>query len=675
MPGFAHLKRRPSGVYVVRFVVPLWLRHAVGQRELHRSTGCRDLALAKVVAAELVADWHARLAQLRRMDLTKVSAGSIDLLGGGFIPLAAAAQTLGATPIELAGRLLDRRVRFFVQAENWVGWHLPEGSVLHDGHDAMGQIAGLNIGPDNLKLGQGEIHTTSDVLSPYLREEAEAIIRSGQVGNICVFSYTNMPSAVFVVELPGREIALGDLLVRRADVERLRQDLVEALGGSSVLATPFVGRADDTDSIAKAKYQDRPISDLTDFYLKKRVTVLGDDEQRRQRDACSALVEMTGNKRLGAIDRDAIRDVGERLRLIPHNRHLVKRRHGELSWTDLIAVAQREGLQLISPGQVERLLEDFQSVFEWGVKQSWLRENPAKGMSGEFFKQMGGTRKPAHERRDAFDDRDLERIFGAEWFVNGVGKRTPRGVYHSYRPHYYWLPLLALYAGGRVNELSQLYLDDIQRDESGIWYIDFNLNQSDKKDLDEDDKDRVVLPRDPARDTGPDKRLKSRNAARLVPLHPALIDLGLVEYADALRAAGYQRLFPELKFDRVKGYGKAVSKWFDARYLGDRLEIVRDGRKVFHSFRHNFNTALERSGVPPKAIKQLMGHSMTLAGGESAPGYVKKREVQELTDHIKCLKPVLPPIARFNVEQGLVAVQHALDRKRTHRRPGAGVSR
>jgi hypothetical protein len=49
MAGFQNLIRRPNG----HADVPSPLRRAVGKAELHKTTGCRDLALAKIVATEL----------------------------------------------------------------------------------------------------------------------------------------------------------------------------------------------------------------------------------------------------------------------------------------------------------------------------------------------------------------------------------------------------------------------------------------------------------------------------------------------------------------------------------------------------------------------------------------------------------------------------------------------
>ncbi len=72
------------------------------------------------------------------------------------------------------------------------------------------------------------------------------------------------------------------------------------------------------------------------------------------------------------------------------------------------------------------------------------------------------------DRRDLFTDEELEQIFSADWFKKGAGKPNQYGRYTSFRPFHYWLPLLALYVGGRINELCQLYLTDIREDKTGL---------------------------------------------------------------------------------------------------------------------------------------------------------------------------------------------------------------
>jgi hypothetical protein len=59
-------------------------------------------------------------------------------------------------------------------------------------------------------------------------------------------------------------------------------------------------------------------------------------------------------------------------------------------------------------------------------------------------------------------------------------------------------------------------------------------------------------------DDSDDKRIKTPQSRRLVPLHPQIISLGFLQYIDGLRATGGIRIFPELK--RIGGrYGHALA--------------------------------------------------------------------------------------------------------------------
>lgn len=112
MSGAQYLCRRPSGIYFVRLCVPARLKVAVGTGEIHRTTGCRDYRLAKIVAAELAAHWHPAIQALESMDITKIKAGSIKLLGDSYVTLTEAVTGPRASPLTLANELIARNVHF-----------------------------------------------------------------------------------------------------------------------------------------------------------------------------------------------------------------------------------------------------------------------------------------------------------------------------------------------------------------------------------------------------------------------------------------------------------------------------------------------------------------------------------------------------------------------------------
>ena len=179
-----------------------------------------------------------------------------------------------------------------------------------------------------------------------------------------------------------------------------------------------------------------------------------------------------------------------------------------------------------------------------------------------------------------FTPDDLQRLFGTEEFKT------------KFDTHYkYWVPLLGLYTGARLEEICQLRVEDIKLDKD-IWIIDIN-----------DDYD---------------KRLKNKNAKRIIPIHPKLIELGFLDRVQYLKLAGKDRVFCDLQRGR-DGYGTVASKWF-ARYRA-RCGITEDG-KVFHSFRHTFIDHLKQKGVAIDKIAALVGHEdQSMTSGRYGKAY------------------------------------------------------
>lgn len=631
-----YLYRRSSGIYFVRLCVPTRLQEAVGKGEVHRSTGSRDLRLAKIVAAEIAAHWHRALEAVRRMDPAKIKAGSISLLGSGFIGLEKAANELGAEPHDLARRLADRGGRFFVDATGWKGWVLNsiEDDAEYEADELLQRVMVLPPGNGTPAAFDGRLR---------IRYVPEAIKAADGEAAICQFLIWPSDERGFVVDLPGQRVTSGQLQVSREDVEALRKALADELDTH----TAEVPR-DRTGPGAGMRF-----SELASEFLKRKGPHWKQDQLERKTHQCLAFQELMQDPSLAEISRPMVRQFSDEIARVPENRGQVRKRFGEreAGFRELIRLADVHDLPRLSVDARRRFMDGISEVFEWAVKETYMTTNPAKGLGEEIKKGSGIARVRDQDQRSAFSDSELAQIFGVEWFAQGAGRRTPQGRFHSYRPHYYWLPLLGILSGGRLNELSQLYLDDV-RQENGIWVIDFNLNTPDKTNADEGD-------------SGADKSLKTVNAQRLVPVHSKLIELGLLDYVDELRRAGHARLFPELLRDERKGYGKAAGSWFNERFLGNRLGIERDGRKTFHSLRHNFATSLSSAGVPTTIKSDLMGHSRSEALVESR--YDKGAALATLRDYIDQIKPALPSITRFDVRAGLESVVHAQRLKNSHK--------
>jgi len=243
---------------------------------------------------------------------------------------------------------------------------------------------------------------------------------------------------------------------------------------------------------------------------------------------------------------------------------------------------------------VNKNLIRVSSLFKWGTKYDYFDKNYFDGLTV-------AKKSKASEERPPFSQEDLELLFHAEQYQR-----------HQFlRPYYYWLPLIGLYSGMRIEEICQLHLEDIRLEDS-VWVFDVNDNGG--------------------------KKLKTKGGKRLVPIHSKLVDLGLLKYAEKLRTKGEQRLFPELKRQR-DGYSQAASKWFG------RLRNKLGFEPVFHSLRHTVATTLKHKDHDENLVAELIGHtvdSMTYGRYGKAYSPEKLKELVEDLDFNSILTDVRP---------------------------------
>ncbi|MFW2970538.1 MULTISPECIES: hypothetical protein [Serratia] len=145
-------------------------------------------------------------------------------------------------------------------------------------------------------------------------------------------------------------------------------------------------------------------------------------------------------------------------------------------------------------------------------------------------------------------------------------------------------------------------------------------------------------------------------------MHPTLIKLGLVRYCEALKKSGYERLFSELPYYSVKGYGDKASNWFNRLLLKVQLGFKKGSKKSFHSFRHTFSTKLKQAGIDSETRAQFVGHIRR--SGETENRYSKDHPPAVLFAVLKSVTLGLPEVAPFVCEDGVDAVTDALRIKR-----------
>ncbi len=304
--------------------------------------------------------------------------------------------------------------------------------------------------------------------------------------------------------------------------------------------------------------------------------------------ACLVLLkEYLGDIPIKSIDHKAMRGYKEALMKLPAN---VKK--SVVYRNKTVQEILRMNIETpMSTDTLNKYIRRAGSLFKFAVNNGFMDRNPAEGLRVRQTKRDD-------EFRSVFSPDDLYKLFHSAAYREDNHR-------HDY---YFWMPILGLFTGCRLEELCQLHLDDIRQDE-GVWVIDVN--------------------------NAGEKRVKTKAGVRLIPLHPFLEkDLKLPRYTEKLRAEGHKRLFPELQ-QRRDGYGQTVSKWFNERYKV-KCGIVKDDRKKdFHSFRHTFINALKQARVDTEMLAQVVGHetgSITLEryGKKYGPALLLEEVVKKL---------------------------------------------
>lgn len=280
---------------------------------------------------------------------------------------------------------------------------------------------------------------------------------------------------------------------------------------------------------------------------------------------------------IGAIDKDIAGQYFDILRKLPPNLNKIARYRGK-SIGEILALGDTPQ----SEDNASKKMERTSSMFAWALeeKRKWgIDANPFTGF---------GQAEKGHSSRRPFTPDELRMLLS-----HAAYKKR-----HFRSWHAFWLIPLGAFTGARLGELCQLDLKDFV-EVDGIHCIDINDTEA--------TEEQVV--------DGRRKHVKNNNAKRLVPIHPALIRMGLLEYVAKLRAAGQSpHLFPGLSRKHRDGPAHPATKWFkDFRHAAG---LTEKQTTVFHSLRHLFITAILDAGTAPHMLAPIVGHEAELVTGK-----------------------------------------------------------
>jgi integrase len=197
-------------------------------------------------------------------------------------------------------------------------------------------------------------------------------------------------------------------------------------------------------------------------------------------------------------------------------------------------------------------LAPLRAIFQWGVDNLKLGNNPAERVTVDVKVRAG-------ERRRGYTEEEAVKILAA--------------ARREELPHRRWIPWICAYSGARVAEVCQLRVEDVDELQGCL------------------------------RLTAEAGSLKNANSERAIPLHPALLNEGFIDF---VQKVGSGPLFADLRPDRFGSRGgtgtKRIGSW--VRGMGYKDERLSPN----HSWRHRFKTLGRRYGLELDIVNAITGH-------------------------------------------------------------------
>ncbi|MBD5418323.1 MAG: site-specific integrase [Desulfovibrio sp.] len=367
--------------------------------------------------------------------------------------------------------------------------------------------------------------------------------------------------------------------------------------GDYYFEQPFYSAVEDLSGLGsdKNKRSQKKIADIEDIKLSKLIqrycnTQIADgawkkDSLRDHQGRLENLIEIIGDKEITQINREDMRRFRDILEKLPPSRKKSPK-YRDKTINEILAMDYENRLSVKS---INIIVQSVSSMFEWAIREGVMQSNPARGLSKR-------DAEPDIEKREPFTNEEIQQIFYS-------GDFTPNKFNN---PADYWVPLIGLYTGMRLEEICQLHCEDIYKDADGIWLISICEESSDGLK---------------------DKRLKTKNAKRQVPIHQELIQLGLIKYMEKIKVNSV-RLFPTLsRTENTNKYGKHVGKYFSNLL---KKKGIKQG-KSFHSLRHTFSNFFKVIHLHNDIFRQVFGHTIPeLAGHQYGARFSPKQCYNEL---------------------------------------------
>lgn len=294
------------------------------------------------------------------------------------------------------------------------------------------------------------------------------------------------------------------------------------------------------------------------------------------------------------------REFRDRLSQLPSN---AKKKYPHLTLMQASEKLPKGSAEALSITSINGHMKNLTAILNFAVRERLLDASPASHVPQLKAKRSKKNRVP-------FKLDELNKLLSTPIYTGCKDDKHNYNVAGTNKPrrHRFWVPLIALYTGMRLNEICQLFAADIECI-NGIHIIHVRIDEDETKTL------------------------KTDHSERIIPIHKNLIKIGFIEYANSIKNQNKKQLFPDLPVSARKSRSDNFSKWFHRFLIASNIK--REGL-CFHSFRHTFRDECRAHNIDKEIAATLGGwkNSEDVMDGYGA-GYELKR-LQDEINKIHC---------------------------------------
>ena len=345
----------------------------------------------------------------------------------------------------------------------------------------------------------------------------------------------------------------------------------ESILGSRILRNDLVTTSKDNQIIKDSEVQE-PVGDVSpklsemkeEFIGERLLSGFSPKSTRELESTIDDLIEIIGDIPILKVTPNNARDFKKIISSLPKYRNQSPRYRG-LTIKQILSLDGVEGQE---PKNINKLIYRVRVFFKW------LKNNYSEYVPQNHFDGLSIQEKKFDKPRDIFTNKELHKIFDTTPFLNN----TIRNPHRRNKLASFFVPIVAIHTGMRLEEICQLRLEDVYK-EGTVDII------------------RVTLSKE--------TKLKTVTSQRIVPIHENLKRVGFLEYCNYMKKQKKERVFWDLTKSR-DGYGRNIGRYF-MEYLR-KVGVYEFQSKVFHSLRHTFITTLLQNGVREEVVNGLCGH-------------------------------------------------------------------